>query len=91
MIEDKSGNIWLTHSEPNTQYPDLPNQVLYKYDRKAFTKIIEKNQPNDFQLFGKIVDNSGNLWFGTMHGPCRYDIHQNDSAGPRKSFTYFTQ
>lgn len=82
FIEDKAGNILFTHSEPNTEQPNLPNQVLYKYDGRNFTKIIEKNKPNDFQLFGKIVDRDENIWFGTMHGPCRYD---------GKSFTYFTK
>jgi len=80
MVEDKAGNIWLTHSEPNTRNARLPNQVLYKYDGKTFTKIIEKDEANDFQIFGKTVDKAGNIWFGTMHGPCRYD---------GKTFTYF--
>jgi ligand-binding sensor domain-containing protein len=71
---DKAGNIWLTVSEPPGGFhPGLPDQILYKYDRKTFTKIIEKYEPGDFQIFGKIEDNSGNIWFGTMKGPCRYD------------------
>ncbi len=82
IIEDNAGNVLFTHCEPNTEYPDLPNQVLYRYDGENYTKIIEKNKPNDFQLFGKTVDRNGNIWFGTMHGPCRYD---------GKSFTYFTK
>ncbi len=82
IIKDKSGNVLFTHCEQNTYYSNLPNQVLYRYDGKIFTKIIEKYKPNDFQIFGKIVDRDGNIWFGTMHGPCRYD---------GKSFTYFTK
>jgi len=73
FTEDKAGNVWFTHSEPNTQNSNLPSQVLYRYDGKDFAKIIEKDKPNDFQLFGKTVDRDGNTWFGTMHGPCRYD------------------
>jgi len=88
LISDKAGNVWFTHSEPNTIDPNLPNQVLYKYDAsiglhsgdKAFTKVLEKNGPNDFQIFGKTIDQDGNLWFSTMHGPCRYS---------GKTLTYF--
>ena len=84
MIDDQEGNIWLTHSEPNPYNSNIPNQVLYRYDvsTNSFTMIIEKNGPNDFQIFGKTEDKDGNIWFGTMHGPCRYD---------GKSFTYFTK
>jgi ligand-binding sensor domain-containing protein len=82
FTEDKSGNVWFTHCEQNTFHPQLPNQVLYKYDGKDFTKVLEKNLPNDFQLFGKAFDKEGNLWFGTMHGVCRYNV--ND-----KTFTTF--
>lgn len=79
---DKQGNIWFTHSEPNTRHANVPNQVLYRYDGTRFTKVLEKNGPNDFQLFGKMVDSKDNVWFGTMHGPCRYD---------GREFTYFGQ
>ncbi len=96
IIEDKAGNIWFTHCEPSGSFhPTVPNQILYRYDAstefiqtkegpskgpKIFTKVIEKYEPGDHQLFGKIEDKDGNIWFGTMHGPCRYD---------GKKFTYF--
>jgi ligand-binding sensor domain-containing protein len=82
ITKDEAGNIWLTHSEPNPYYSNLPNQVLYKYDGKEFTAVIEKNEPQDCQIFGKAIDNSGNVWFGTMNGPCRYD---------GKTFTTFSE
>ena len=95
FTEDKSGNVWFSHSEPNIVNPNLPNQVLYRYvpsseqqsdslsvNENNFTRVLEKNQPNDFQIFGKTADDAGNIWFGTMHGPCRYD---------GKTFTYFTK
>jgi ligand-binding sensor domain-containing protein len=82
MIEDASGNIWFTHSEDNEHYTNIPDQVLYKYDGQSFKKILHKDQPNDFQLFGKTIDKAGNLWFGTMHGICYYD---------GRSFKYFTK
>lgn len=82
IIQDTQGNIWFTHSEVNKFDSTIPNQVLYKYDGKSFIKVDEKHGGNDFQIFGKMVDNAGNLWFGTMHGPCKYD---------GKSFTYFNR
>lgn len=85
FAEDKEGNILFSHSEPNTNYSNLPKQVLYKCNpglsrEVIFEKILEKGEPNDFQIFGKTIDRSGNIWFGTMHGPCKYD---------GKNFTYF--
>jgi ligand-binding sensor domain-containing protein len=88
IIGDKQGNMWLTHSEPNTHYSDIANQLIYKYDGKEFTKIIEKYEPNDFQIFGKTADKDGNIWFGTMHGPCRYNV--NSSRGQKNTFSYFS-
>lgn len=73
IAEDKEGNIWLTHSEPNTHYDNIPMQCLYKYDGKDFIKVIEKYEPQDCQIFGKVADASGNIWFGNMKGVCRYD------------------
>lgn len=81
MIEDKKGAIWFTHSEPNPIFENTPNQVLYRYnpspngkiDSNNFTRILEKYEPNDFQIFGKTADREGNIWFGTMHGTCMYD------------------
>jgi ligand-binding sensor domain-containing protein len=80
IIDDKQGNIWLTHSELNKEFKNTPRQVLYKYNGNAFTMIMDKYEPDDFQIFGKAVDMEGNIWFGTMKGPCRYD---------GKNFTYF--
>ena len=95
MIEAKNGDIWLSHSELNPFYENVPNQVLYRYnatsdtgiktgtiDSNRFIRIMEKYESNDFQIFGKIEDRGGNIWFGTMHGPCRYD---------GIDFTYFTE
>ncbi len=73
ITQDKTGNIWLSVSEPpNENHPGLPKQILYKYDGKTFTMILEKNNPGDFQIFGKVADHSGNIWFGTMQGVARY-------------------
>jgi ligand-binding sensor domain-containing protein len=81
FVQDKKGNIYFTHSEPNIFNPSRGDQCLYKYNGKEFTKILEKNDGNDFQIFGKAFDKNGDLWIGTMHGVCKYD---------EKTFTYFT-
>lgn len=82
ISEDRCGNIWLSHAEPNTRYTNLPKQVLYKYEGESFRRIAGKDEPDDFQVFGNITDSYGNTWFGTMQGPCRYD---------GRNFTYFTR
>jgi ligand-binding sensor domain-containing protein len=82
FVEDKKGNMFFTHGEPNIFNSSMANQVLYKYDGKEFSKIIEKYEGNDFQIFGKAIDKNGDLWFGTMHGPCCYN---------GKTFKYFTK
>jgi len=81
FTEDKAGNVWFTQSSPPGGFhPSTPNQILYRYDGSVFRKILEKYEKNDFQIFGKIIDKRGNIWFGTMHGICKYD---------GKKFTYF--
>lgn len=85
FTEDKNGCVFFSQSEVNSRFDGLPNQVLFKYDpnlksENKFTRITEKDENNDFQIFGKTIDKKGNLWFGTMHGPCRYD---------GSKFTYF--
>lgn len=82
IIEDKAGNILLSHSESNPKYSNIPTQVLYKFNAGSFSRIAEKGEQNDFQVFGKMVDKDNNIWFGTMHGPCKYD---------GKTFKYFTK
>lgn len=98
IIKDTKGDIWLTASESNIHYPDLPRQVLYRYENsllnfsvqaKNFIEVTEKYDSGDCQVFGKIVDKSGYLWFGTMKGPCRYDPSAKE--GDPKAFNYFRE
>lgn len=71
---DNAGNVWFTQSSPAGDFhPTTPNQILYRYDGKDFSKFLEKYAQNDFQIFGKIIDKNGDLWLGTMHGICKYD------------------
>ena len=73
LFEDKAGNLWISAEEEK-------GMALYKYDKKTFTKIIEKSGPGDNQIFEITEDKKGNIWFGKMAGVCRYD---------GKSFNYF--
>jgi ligand-binding sensor domain-containing protein len=88
FAEDSSGNIWFTQSKPNPNHNELPGQVLYRYDGKNISTVLEKFEPGDFQIFGKMFDKEGKLWFGTMKGPCRYDP---ESSNDGKSFYYFNE
>jgi ligand-binding sensor domain-containing protein len=87
IYEDKAGNLWLNAGE-------VKGMALYKYNGKNFTKIIEKNKDGDSQVFEITEDRNGNIWFGTMNGPCRYDPRvgispYSNSEVPAKAFTYF--
>jgi len=74
ILEDKKGNIWLSVVEPIiASYSQQPQMILYRYDGKAFTKIIQKYNSHDWQIFGITEDSAGDIWFGTMRGAGRYD------------------
>ncbi|HTN45668.1 MAG TPA: two-component regulator propeller domain-containing protein [Flavipsychrobacter sp.] len=73
IIEDRNGVIWFSGSEPNLIYENIAKQTLYSYYGGTYTKVVEKTEPGDNQLFGKIADQDGNIWFGTMKGVCRYN------------------
>jgi ligand-binding sensor domain-containing protein len=73
IIQDKEGLIWFTSGAPNPIYKSIATQILYSYDGKTFTKTIERSEPGDHQIFGKLIDGDGKIWFGTMKGLCNYD------------------
>lgn len=81
IVEDPKGAIWLTSGQSNPRY-DIAMQRLCRYDGRRFTKVMEKGEPGDNQIFGKIADKAGHIWFGTLKGVCRYD---------GKTFTYFRE
>jgi len=76
MCEDRKGNLWLAHNEgaANIYF------TLYSYDGKSFTKIKEQTDPDNPSIFGITEDKSGNIWFCTRKGVCKYD---------GKAFNYF--
>ncbi len=63
IYEDKTGNLWLSEGIANGS-----DMTLTKYDGKSFTNIT-----TDKQVFGIIQDKTGDIWFGTANGICRYD------------------
>lgn len=65
IFEDKAGNLWLSGGKINLKSSDM---TLTKYDGKAFTTVAR-----DQQVFGIMEDKNGNIWYGTVHGACRYD------------------
>lgn len=72
MCQDKKGNLWLAHNTwPQNQGR---NFILYRYDGKTFTNMIEQRTPlSNPAIFGIIEDKSGNIWFGSAEGVYRYD------------------
>jgi len=63
IFEDKTGNLWLSENKAG-----ISDMTLTRYDGKSF-KVIKSAK----QIFGVTEDRSGNLWFGTLNGACRYD------------------
>jgi len=88
ITEDKSGGIWLSTGEFNPS-TNAAKQCLFWYNSGKFIKVLEKFEPGDNQIFGKTADKDGNIWFGTMRGPCRHDpfAEKNNS----NAFVYFTE
>jgi ligand-binding sensor domain-containing protein len=55
IVEDNSGNIWLT----------TWSQGVYRYDGKTITNYLVKDGSTDVNLVSMYKDNQGNLWLGT--------------------------
>jgi ligand-binding sensor domain-containing protein len=55
IVEDNSGNIWLTTWE----------RGVYKYDGKEITNYPIKDSINNVNLVSMYKDKQGNLWLGT--------------------------
>jgi len=75
--QDKKGNLLMAFND----YPNSPHFTLFNYDGKLLSKIYEQSEPQkNPAIFGSLEDKSGNIWFGTAKGICRYD---------GKTFNYF--
>ena len=57
IIEDNSGNIWLTSQT---------HGGIYRYDGKTFTNYTKEDGLSDDMIFSSFKDKDGNLWFGTL-------------------------
>jgi ligand-binding sensor domain-containing protein len=85
LCEDHDGNLLLSVVEPSTP---VNNAVLYSYDRTLFTKILEKHDQTDWQIFGVIKDKDHNIWFGTMKGVCRFDVSRANHPCTKNTCTH---
>lgn len=80
IYEDKAGTIWTS-----TDHKKIGDWVLARYGVGALPAIDATTslvKPQTGMLFGILEDNSGNIWFGTLQGVCRYD---------GKTFNYFRE
>lgn len=72
VFEDSAGNLWLSAGEPSVSDGTWSHQknsmVLYYYNGKAFTTIVNKPQ-----VFGIMEDKNGIIWFGTPDGAHTFD------------------
>ncbi|MEZ4991425.1 MAG: two-component regulator propeller domain-containing protein [Saprospiraceae bacterium] len=68
IIEDRSGNIWLT---------SMTHGGVSRFDGTAFTHFMPADGLSDDMVFSALEDRAGNLWFGMLGnrdgGLDRYD------------------
>ncbi|MES2767285.1 MAG: two-component regulator propeller domain-containing protein [Bacteroidota bacterium] len=62
-LQDKSGRLWF----------GTTGEGVYCYDGKSFKNFTVKDGLNSNHIQCIYEDNTGNIWFGTMDGICRYD------------------
>ncbi len=86
--EDKAGNLWISCGEMHGMMSY--GMSLYKYplaEHRASSKMLTKIYYTEAQVFESTEDKDGNIWFGTVKGPIRYEPEKNGSGG--KVFTEF--
>ena len=75
IMEDKVGNLWLSGGLEK-------GMALYKYpveehtaNTRKITEITKVTGPEGrgAQIFESVEDKDGNIWFGTMIGPIKYN------------------
>ena len=62
-LQDRSGNLWFCTS----------GEGVYRYNGKAFTNFLTKDGLSNNTVYSILEDKTGNIWFGTEDGVCRYD------------------
>jgi ligand-binding sensor domain-containing protein len=88
-LKDKMGNLWFVAS----------GRGVYRYDGKVFTNFTKKDGLCNNDVSCIYEDKTGNLWFGTKDGACRYDgksfssfpISTNDSSNLYRSKYSYSQ
>ncbi|MFZ4543596.1 MAG: ligand-binding sensor domain-containing protein [Saprospiraceae bacterium] len=85
LFEDSKGIIWISAGERNSQ-----NMMLYRYDQNLAAKdenCMQLIHKENGQVFGIMEDKSGNIWFGTQRGACRYDERLIEGLGRFNCFS----
>ncbi|MBL0130731.1 MAG: hypothetical protein IPP43_06100 [Chitinophagaceae bacterium] len=81
VLSDKSGNIWFTGEEGDTNYESRDG--VWRYDGNSFTNFSTKDGMGTYFVHCMIEDSNGNIWIGTRNtGLYRYD---------GKTFTNFSE
>ena len=62
-LQDKAGHLWF----------GTTGEGIYRYDGKLFTQYTVKDGLSSNTVWAILEDNTGNIWFGTNNGICRYD------------------
>lgn len=95
IMEDRSGNIWFASSNkgvfrynPSAHFDSAQHESL-KAGRKAMTNIGEKDGWGDNYAGGIAQDQTGNMWFITKNGICKYDPSASLRPGG-KTLTEYT-
>lgn len=83
IYEDKAGTIWTS-----TDHKKTGDWVLARYSPPlppTKEMVVSLVEPKNGMLFGILEDNSGNIWFGTLQGVCRYDGNTFDYFRTKKT------
>lgn len=62
-LQDKDGNLWF----------GTTGEGVYRYDGKSFINFTVNDGLSSNFVWSMFEDNTGNIWFGTADGACRYD------------------
>lgn len=62
-LQDKAGQLWF----------GTTGEGIYRYDGKFFTQYTVKDGLSSNTVWSVLEDRTGNIWFGTNDGVCRYD------------------
>lgn len=62
-VQDKAGNLWFCTT----------GEGVYRFDGETFTNFTVKDGLSSNVVYTVMEDKTGDIWFGTETGICRYD------------------